>query len=160
MDDGAFSNPGVKNVPAVHVEDVVAENGQDVGEDHVPGSPGYVDFQIRQLRKEVDQSSRQESNLGSVGHGVRSNQRRKIASDLDMGSVTAVQSIRGRPGLRNIGNSCYINAVIQCLSVVDKAGTGAYGKGLIKEYEVMVSSLNRMVGGCLHPAVLRELLGK
>ena len=95
-----------------------------------------TNYQVRKIRKELTESRHTHSK-----------------------AVARVKA--GRCGLRNMGNSCYLSAVMQCLSVVDSNCSYSRKNGrLLQEYGILVRILKDSSHKCVTPSQLKRALGK
>ena len=106
-----------------------------------------VDFQIKRLRKEAAKE------VKFVKMGVQ-----KYGQS---GKNLWNQVKRVHCGLKNIGNSCYMNSVMQCLSAVDRADVhSSSSERLIVEYEALVKLLRNPKDAVVTPSRFKRSLGK
>ncbi len=75
-------------------------------------------------------------------------------------SLSMIKPLRKSPcGLKNIGNSCYINAVIQCLCIADRCLLAPHaGVGLLVEYEKLIGSLRNVTQKTVTPSRFKREL--
>ena len=63
-------------------------------------------------------------------------------------------------GLRNMGNSCYLNAVVQCLAVIGRKMSYRGGNPVLAELSALVNRLWEQKGGVITPSRLKRAVGK
>ena len=89
----------------------------------------------------------------------------EISQDIDFQvEVLRKEASGSHSGLKNIGNSCYISAVMQCLARVDGLNNGApgnaQGSDLVVEYERLVSKSKVKSGRTITPSHFKRALAK
>ena len=98
-----------------------------------------------------------EENINRQVNEIRNQTRVREDAESPM-SVVKLRS--GRCGMRNMGNSCYLSAVLQCLSVVDKNCSYSRKDGrLLEEYGKLMKILDNPSNKCVTPSQLKRALG-
>ena len=78
-------------------------------------------------------------------------------------AFTRKESGSFRPGVKNIGNSCYMGAVLQCLASVEYSGDprGEESKcEVAREYWMVIKKLQQASSGLVTPSRLKRVIGR
>ena len=131
------------------------------------------EYQQQQQHKQQQQYQRHQQNQQQQHHHQQQHeqtqhhhqqqQKRQKQTGMASKQQRNPRLVANHPGLKNLGNSCYINSVIQCLSVMDniivhKEEIGDNSLGV--EYERLVKSLKDQERDIIVPNDFRRALGK